>query len=198
MPLPGGTDAIGRRDGDSVLPNDVVLLPGLKSNRGHVPDTSVKWIDRAIVPAPPLTDDLISRVENRLGVRLPEDYLDVVRTHQGGAPDRGTVGLPDGAATSISMLLHFEEEPAGYNLVRIVEASDALYGKLIPFAVDPAGNYFCFDYRGETLHSSSETRWNRPVVLVTVDSPEAEPQPVADGFAALIDSLSADESVENS
>jgi hypothetical protein len=64
-----------------------------------------------------------------------------------------------------------------------------LYDKLIPFAVDRDGNYFCFDYRGETSHYSAETRWNRPVVLVAADNPVGEPQSVAAGFSELLDSL---------
>ncbi|MCA1705516.1 MAG: SMI1/KNR4 family protein, partial [Actinobacteria bacterium] len=134
-------------------------------------------------------------IQNRLGIRLPEDYLEVVRAHQGAAPSRDRIALPDGTTTSLSMLLHFEPEPAQFNLVSIVENADTAYGKLVPFAVDPDGNYFCFDYRGETGNSSSETRWNRPVVLVAADDPTAEPTPIADGFTPLINSLQEEASL---
>lgn len=163
--------------------------PPIKSFRLPDGGRALQWHDRLFSVTPPLADERVAAAEARLGVRLPEDYLDVVRSHQGGSPDQNTVTLPDGGQTSLDLLLHFEDAEPTYNLVRIVQDSDAVYGKLIPFAVDSDRNYFCFDYRGETNHSSAESRWNRPVVLVAADSPQAEPQPVAGGFSELLDAL---------
>lgn len=169
----------------------MLLLPSRPKfgRNGHDDGAAVRWYDRAFSPTPPVTDRRLIEAEARLGIRLPEDYLDVVRTYQGCAPDRWVVTLPDGTRTALSMLLHFEDQPEQFNLVRIVQDSAARYGKLIPFAVDPDCNYFCFDYRGESDHSWSGTRWNRPVVFVPTADPNAEPQFLAAGFTELIDSL---------
>jgi len=191
-PRPAAAGWLSANGGPEDRPHgpDVFLPPSaVKLLRSGDDGGAVRWLDRVLIPAPPVSEARLAQVQARLGVRLPEDYLDVVRIHQGGAPDRDMLTLPDGTETSFSALLHFEDEPAELNLVHVVESSDALYGKLIPFAVDRDGNYFCFDYRGETSRSSAETRWNRPVVLVAADNPVGEPQSVAAGFSELLDSL---------
>ncbi|MBA3278460.1 MAG: SMI1/KNR4 family protein [Geodermatophilaceae bacterium] len=181
---------VGRRASSSDRPDVVLIRAGVGHGRnGSDTGTTVKWRDRAIVGPAPLDDARIAAIEGRLGIRLPTDYLDVVRVHQGGAPDRGLIALPDGTVTALSMLLHFQDEPADFNLVRIVENSDAFLGKFIPFAVDPYGQFLCFDYRGDSAHSWAATGWNRPVVLHSTSDPHAEPVFVAGSFTELIGSL---------
>lgn len=142
---------------------------------------AVQWRDRAITPAPPLTRERLAEVADRLGVRFPADYIEVVRTHQGGAPDPAVVALADGTETTFSMLLHFEDQPEGLDLLGIVEQSDLLPEKVIPFAADPGDNYFCFDYRLTDVAP--------PVVFFATDDPDAEPASLANSFTDLIDSL---------
>jgi cell wall assembly regulator SMI1 len=140
-----------------------------------------QWHDRILKPAPRLSNERLADIQARLGVRLPEDYLEVVRVHQGGSPEGGSVILPDGTGTPFNMLLHFEEQPEGLDVLGIVEWSEFLPDKVIPFAVDPGGNYFCFDYR------ASDT--NPPVVFLAHDDPDTQPERVAGSFTELIDSL---------
>ncbi len=144
-------------------------------------DVTVHWSDRALKPAPALSEERLAAVQEQLGVAFPEDYLTVVGTHQGAAPDRTLVTLPDGTGTTLSMLLHFEDHPEGLDLLGILEFSEILPKRVIPFALDPGGNYFCFDYRS--------TGTDPPVVFLATDDPEAEPERLASSFTELIDSL---------
>ena len=48
-------------------------------------------------------------------------------------------------------------------------------------ALDPGGNYICFDYR------STET--DPPVVFLATDDPDAKAERLAGSFTELIDSL---------
>jgi len=84
---------------------------------------TVHWIDRALKPAPPLSQQRLADIQQRLGVTHPQDYLDVVQTHQGAAPSRTLLTLPDGSSTTFSLLLHFEEQPVGLDLLGILAFS---------------------------------------------------------------------------
>jgi hypothetical protein len=154
---------------------------GQSSTEGIFTGVAAQWHDRILKPAPRLSNERLAEVQARLGVRLPEDYLEVVRVHQGGSPEGGSVILPDGTGTPFNMLLHFEDQPEGLDVLGIVEWSELLPDKVIPFAVDPGGNYFCFHYR------ASDTA--PPVVFLPHDEVNAETQHVADSFTELIDSL---------
>ena len=143
---------------------------------------AVHWSDdTTITPAPPLSDERLAEIQDRLGVRLPADYVDVVRSHQGAAPDRTSVTLPDGTGTPFSMLLHLEDQPGCLNVLETVEWSEIVPDKVIPFAIDAGGNYFCFDYRCTTP--------DPPVVFLAHDEQDAQPERIAGSFTELIDSL---------
>lgn len=144
---------------------------------------AVEWTDRAIQPAPRLGPERVAEIQQRLGITFPDDYIDVVRTHQGAAPERNSVTLPDGSTTTFSMLLHFEDQPEGLDVFGILEWSEVLPGMVIPFGVDPGDNYFCFDYRAAQA--------NPPVTFMVTDDPDAEPEFLVDSFTELIESLQA-------
>ncbi len=124
-------------------------------------------------------DERLAEIQGRLGVRLPTDYLDVVRTRQGAAPDRSVVTLSDGSGTMFGMLLHFEDGHYG-NVFDILDWSELPNG-MIPFAVDAGGNYLCFDYRS--------TATDPPLVLMSHEDSDAAPEIVAANFAQMINSL---------
>jgi hypothetical protein len=79
------------------------------------------------------------------------------------------------------MLLHFEDQPKGIDILGVAEDSEVLPDKVIPFAADPGDNYFCFDYRS--------VQTDPPVVFMATDDPDAQPEHLADTFSELIESL---------
>lgn len=142
---------------------------------------AVQWREVALKPAPAVSDERIAEVQDSLGVTFPADYLAVVKAHQGAAPTPNGVRLSDGTGTAFSMLLHFEDEPEGVDLLGVTEGSTVLPDGVIPFAADPGDNYLCFDYR--------TTETDPPVVFMATDDPDAQPQPLAASFTELIESL---------
>lgn len=54
----------------------------------------LEFDESAFFTGPDLTDELISEAENRLGVRLPASYLDLLRRRNGGAPIRSCYPTP--------------------------------------------------------------------------------------------------------
>ena len=109
---------------------------------------SVEWRD-SLIPNPPVASDAaIRNVERALRVRLPADFLDVARMHQGARPTPDGITLPDGSVTGVKNLLHFEAEPANRNIVhRRFPVDDILAKGVVPFAEDVGDDLFCFDYR---------------------------------------------------
>ncbi|MGI8720967.1 MAG: SMI1/KNR4 family protein [Geodermatophilaceae bacterium] len=142
---------------------------------------ALRWRDCAITPAPPVGNERLAEVQQRLGVIFPQGYLEVMRTHQGAAPDRSLVTLGDGTRTRFSMLMHLEDRPDGLDLLGVLVRSESLPDKVIPFAVDPGDYYFCFDFRATDV--------DPPVVFLATDDSTIEPAFLADSFSELIDSL---------
>lgn len=148
---------------------------------------AVEWTDEELDPAPPLSDERIAEVEAAIGVDFPEDYLAVVRIHQGGTPEPSVVTMSDGSRTVLNSLLHFEDEPGGTSLPRLMSvarAEPAIPESVVPFAIDPGGNLFCFDFRNDPSAP--------PVVFWVHDDPGAPLVPVADGFSDLENRLEDD------
>jgi cell wall assembly regulator SMI1 len=141
---------------------------------------------------PPAGREDVAALENALGVKLPEDYVTCALRHHGGRPTRNRLdfgGEQDKVFQSLLALRSVEGDPGGtvlgahQNLRQLVE--DA---RIVPFADDPAGNLYVFDYR----------RGERPSILywdheqAAKDDP-SEPEfsltPVAGSFTELLDKL---------
>lgn len=94
-----------------------------------------------------VTEQEIQDVENQLGVCFPKDFIDIVRKPNAGRPTPKVIDVC-GSGQVVRQLLSFL--PGGQTY--IVEETedlrdDGLDEKIIPFANDPFGNYFCFDFR---------------------------------------------------
>jgi hypothetical protein len=136
----------------------------------------VEWHDSAISNPSAPDDATVRRAERALRVRLPPDFLEVARGHQGAAPEPARVDLPDGSVTAVGHLLHFEEEPGTSNIVhRGFPLLGALAKGIIPFADDIGGDLFCFNYRKTPEHPT--------VVYWSVDTGTV---PIADTFTAFV------------
>lgn len=146
--------------------------------------SDVTWTDWQLDPAPELSDDDLERMQGQLGVRYPEDYLDVVSTRQGAAPEPSTVPLPDGSSTVFDSLLHFAPEPAATSLPALMAAAGEapeIPPGVVPFAVDPASNLICFDFRADA---------DAPTVVFWPYDTGGQPlQQIAESFTDLLDRL---------
>jgi hypothetical protein len=117
----------------------------------------VQWVDSAIATPGPASDQAVRDAERRLRVRLPLDFLEVARVHQGARPEPGRIALPDGSVTSVGCLLHFQDEPFHQNIAaRGFPLQGVLAKGVIPFAEDIGGDVFCFNYRKDPQHPAVE------------------------------------------
>ncbi|WP_152847294.1 SMI1/KNR4 family protein [Bacillus paralicheniformis] len=131
-----------------------------------------------------LSNKEINEVENKMKVAFPSDYKEVVKKYQGCVPlDKNVVEI-GGFKESFNFLLTIESD----EYIGILEVYDSIKDRLvknvIPFANDPGGNFYCFDYR-----NSSEPK------IVFWDHEEAYTNPekaliyVCENFTELINGL---------
>ncbi|MBA4032647.1 MAG: hypothetical protein C0478_17405 [Planctomyces sp.] len=107
---------------------------------------SVEWL----FPKPAPAQSAIDRIELLIGWRFPTSYRNVVCEYNGAypKPSECLLGRPQGMSFNNMIAISFPgDELKGE---RIIEVVDALGGRLpknvVPFAADPSGNYFCFDF----------------------------------------------------
>ena len=128
------------------------------------------------------SSEAIAALEARLDVRFPEDYLAVIREHQGMTPTPNSFPFGDGFETALNVLLQVEPDSPGGSLLAAQEAlsmSDAPDGLVV--AVDPGGSAICFDFRGEADVPT--------IVILDHEVNPASPLPVADTFTAFLQLL---------
>lgn len=106
----------------------------------------------------PASEADIKQVEGELGVRLPADYVAVVRSQQGKTPDPYRFDFVEGGretGSSMGPLFHFM--PPGkagpyenYGVVQNLNLRrEQLPPGVIPFSEDGSGNQIAFDYRAD-------------------------------------------------
>lgn len=92
-----------------------------------------------------INNDNIQRFEQKIHRDLPIDFKETVALFNGGRPDKSNV-LIDNKERILKSLLSFNKEDKE-NIFAVYEwVESQLERNLIPFAIDPAGNYFCFEY----------------------------------------------------
>jgi hypothetical protein len=140
---------------------------------------------------PPADQSDVAALEGALGVRLPEDYVACALRHHGGRPNRNCLdfgGEKEKVFQSL-LALRADETPsrtvlwAYRNLLQ--RGGDA---RIVPFADDPGGNLYVFDYRrGEP---PSILYWDHELAA---EEESGEPglalTPVAGSFAELLGQL---------
>ena len=85
----------------------------------------------------------IKLFQEQSGVGFDMEYVDFIKVNNGGRPEYNVIQLPDGSEKVVNKFLSFNESDKEniYKAKHRIEEDDE---KLIPFASDPAGNYFCF------------------------------------------------------
>jgi hypothetical protein len=128
----------------------------------------------------PLTEQQLNDTENRLGVKLPEDYRNFLQIYHGAHPEpcgfkfRDASGSEDEAEIAYFLSPVDEDE-------NIFDDADSYEGRIpenvVPIARDPGGNPILLGVSGE----------NRGKIYFWIDEPDAEEEEVfsALGFVAL-------------
>ncbi|WP_010245370.1 SMI1/KNR4 family protein [Acetivibrio cellulolyticus] len=121
--------------------------------------SSIKWRR----PGEPLRREDISKIEEIFGICFPEDYVKCVQQYHGASVIPYRVDL-NGNVRVFANLLSFSND----SIDNIVQAynnnKDRLMDGIVPFACDPAGNYFCFDFR-KNKDKPSIVFWNHEIAV---------------------------------
>ncbi|MCX7568687.1 SMI1/KNR4 family protein [Tumebacillus sp. DT12] len=88
----------------------------------------------------------IRKVEQELGVGFPTDYVECVLVNDGGRPRPNEVQLPSGHEVVFGVLLSFAEDDSNSLIESYRILEERLPTGVVPFADDPSGNCFCFDF----------------------------------------------------
>ena len=124
----------------------------------------IQWGDKE-VPAP--THEDVLRVEQELGVKIPKDYVEVVRCNPGKMPLPGDHDA-DGNGSSVGVLHHFHGEINSGRLGWGDFINDGSNTLLLAFSRDGGGNYFAFDY-GNNRRNEKPTVvfWDHETGIIT-------------------------------
>lgn len=89
----------------------------------------------------------INKVEDILGVKFPEDFIQCAIINHGAMPTLNTFDFEGYKGASVGELLSFNSSSSIYVLNIFNDIRDRLSDRVIPIANDPGGNFICFDYR---------------------------------------------------
>ena len=96
----------------------------------------------------PLPDDTgIKTFEEKTGHKLPTDYFECVLINNAGYPNPERVKSAKGDERVLNGLLNYDQHKKA-NIFSTYETFVQSTGRkdIVPFANDPFGNYFCFDF----------------------------------------------------
>ncbi len=127
----------------------------------------------------------ITEVEAILGIKFPNDFVNVILDNDGGMPNLTAIDFNNEHEKVFSGLLSMSKNSEyDYIIETFVDVKDRLNKGVIPFADDPFGNLYCFDYRRNPA-SSTIIYWDHEL------EPDDEDQFVfvADSFTDLLNRL---------
>lgn len=102
-------------------------------------------------PSMPIVASDLDAVENRFGFKFPQDVRDFYLTTNGGRPEKDRFVYGDQMCT-LHEFLPIKHGKKSLTLEStLLRVRSLLPDHLIPFAVDPGGDFFCFSTREEDL-----------------------------------------------
>ena len=122
-------------------------------------------------PGMPITREDILKVEQYFNIKFPDDYVNCTLKFHGASVTPYCIDV-NKRKRVFANLLSFSDESVD-NIIQIYNSSkERLKEGLFPFACDPAGNLFCFDYR-KNNENPSVVFWNHELAVNELDySPE--------------------------
>ncbi len=104
----------------------------------------IKWTGKSIIA----DEKQLDSYEQLLDIKLPNDYKTCLMIEHGRSPMSPLIDV-DGIQKVFGELLSFDKNETG-NIFQAIEwLKDRLPKGVYPFAEDPGGNYFCFDFESE-------------------------------------------------
>lgn len=99
-----------------------------------------KW--RRVKPL--VNQNAVNVFEKKYNLSLPDDFKKCVIENNGGRPEPNSIKTKNGYELDVKLLLSYNVDDTE-NIYAVIDYfMDNYAGKLIPFASDSAGNYYCF------------------------------------------------------
>jgi cell wall assembly regulator SMI1 len=105
-----------------------------------------------------------------LGVSFPRAFRQLVSEHDGAEPDQREIDIEGERGKVFAVLLGLGDDSSNGMMWTHAILRDRLPEKVIPFAEDPGGSVFCFDFRSGS-DNPPVVYWPhdvRPIVLIPV------------------------------
>jgi len=103
----------------------------------------------------------VDMMELKYHFRLPEDLKKCLEENNAGVPSKSTFDMGENTGMVFGGLLSFNDGDTDsfYDYVSLFEKLDGKGLKMFPFALDPAGNFFCVEDNKIVLydHETDET-----------------------------------------
>lgn len=94
-------------------------------------------------------NSVFKKIEVNKGIVIPKEIKEFIIEHNGESPDDNCIVI-NGTERVLDSVLSFNEEEL--DAVNFDSAFNSINNKnLIPFAVDPFGNYYCFSLVHESV-----------------------------------------------
>ncbi|WML33909.1 SMI1/KNR4 family protein [Clostridium sp. OS1-26] len=104
-------------------------------------------------PGTPLVREEIAKVECLVGYQFPNDYVSCALLYHGASAIPYCIDV-NNRERFFANLLSFSDESVD-NIIEIYNnCKERLKNGIVPFACDPSGNLFCFDYRNDKKNPS--------------------------------------------
>lgn len=140
----------------------------------------IEWIN----PEPGVEMAALRELEATLDVSFPKDYIECALENHGGRPSLDCLDFGGEEERLFGALLPITGGESRTILEEVEDSQGYIPDRVVPFACDPFGNLFCFDYR------QSETPqvvfWNHEEAHA---GPEACITKVARSFTELLEML---------
>ena len=124
-----------------------------------------KFSNKMLTTSPPSSESSIKKAEAELGLKLPNDYLDFIKTYNGiNLQGIEVFGIKDynNSLKNLQELYFYEHR---MNIFQMPP-------ELIPFSPDGFGNHYCFDSSKITKNSMEIIFWQSGYEYTKFDTPE--------------------------
>lgn len=101
-------------------------------------------------------DNLIEKIEKTYGFRLSDSLRNCLKEYNAGIPTPNVIRFKNGNESDVKRLLSYNEDDCEC-IYKIIDYFIKEYGgKIIPFALDSAGNYYCEQQGNEIVYWTQE------------------------------------------
>ncbi|MCS1351696.1 SMI1/KNR4 family protein [Mechercharimyces sp. CAU 1602] len=133
----------------------------------------------------PVSLETIYAVERKVGFKFPQDFIDCASRNNGGMPEPHVFDLGSVKEKVFGALFDFNDSGKNFSVYEAYETAIEEHGlptELFPFADDPSGDFFCFDYR--SLENGE------PIIVLYDHEREYDPENEKDSLRKVANSLS--------